>query len=155
RPEYPPQMLREAVYDSDCEGQGPTRRGSLGQSRPSQSTRFPAMRAACRHISQPGRLSSDSIRLGHMAVFGGQLAVGKRRRRSETALADLQLCRRPEITNLSIQRSLEGRPSSTAVDVSGEALVACDDVGVFQNSQHGRHHQITRSEALAVEVGFV
>jgi putative SOS response-associated peptidase YedK len=33
--------------------------------------------------------------------------------------------------------------------------VACDDVGVFQNSQHGRYHQITRSEALAVEVGFV
>ena len=45
--------------------------------------------------------------------------------------------------------------SSTAVDVSGEALVACDDVGVFQYSQHGRHHQITRSEALVVEVGFV
>lgn len=33
-----------------------------------------------------------------------------------------------------------------AYDIGGEALLACDDVGVFQNSQHGRRHQITRGD---------
>src|SRR5260370_3274000 len=65
------------------------------------------------------------------------------------------LCSLPEITNLCIERSPEGRPRGAASDIGGEALLACDAVGVLQNSQHGRHHQITRSEAVTIEVGFV
>ena len=65
------------------------------------------------------------------------------------------LCGLPEITNLRIQRPLEGRPRSAAVYIIGEALVACDDVGVVQDSQDGRHHQITRSETVTVEERFV
>src|ERR1700693_2202722 len=54
-----------------------------------------------------------------------------------------------------ILRWWEGRARGAAFDIGGEALLACDDVGVLQDSQHGRHHQITRSEAVTVEVGFV
>ena len=61
----------------------------------------------------------------------------------------------PEITNLRIERAPEGRPRGAAFDIRGEALLACDDVGVLQDSQHSRHHQITRSEAVTVKVGFV
>src|SRR6478672_4745497 len=68
---------------------------------------------------------------------------------------DLGLCSLPEITNLRIERSLEGRPRGAAFDIGGEALLACDDVGVLQDSQHGRHHQITPSEAVTIEVRFV
>ena len=56
---------------------------------------------------------------------------GTDRRPLRARLADIRLCGRPEIANLSIQRSLERRPSSTADDVSGKVLVACDDVGMF------------------------
>ena len=52
----------------------------------------------------------------------------------------LDLCSVPEIANLRVERTLEGRPRGAAVDVGGEALFACDDVGVLQDSQHGRHH---------------
>src|ERR1700674_5594328 len=65
------------------------------------------------------------------------------------------LCSLPKITHLRIERWLEGRPRGAAFDIGGEALLACDDVGVLQDSQHGRHHQITRSEAVTIEVGFV
>src|SRR2546430_7753191 len=68
---------------------------------------------------------------------------------------NLGLCSLPEITNLRIERALEGRPRGAAFDIRGEALLACDDVGVLQDSQHSRHHQITRSEAVTVKVGFV
>src|SRR5438876_1618854 len=64
------------------------------------------------------------------------------------------LCSLPEITNLRIERSLEGRPRGAASDICGETLLACDNVGVIQDSQHGRHHQITRSETVTIEVGF-
>jgi hypothetical protein len=67
----------------------------------------------------------------------------------------LGLCSLPEITNLRIERSLEGRARGAAFDIGGEALVACDDIGVLEDSQHGRHHQITRSEAVTIEIGFV
>src|ERR1700738_3184145 len=68
---------------------------------------------------------------------------------------NLGLCSLPEITNLRIERALEGRPRGAAFDIRGEALLACDDVGVLQDSQHSRHHQITRSEAVTVKVRFV
>src|SRR6266511_5889913 len=67
---------------------------------------------------------------------------------------NLGLCSLPEITNLRIERALEGRPRGAAFDIGGEALLACDYVGVLQDSQHGRHHQITRSEAVTIEVGL-
>src|SRR6202047_1409288 len=60
-----------------------------------------------------------------------------------------------KMTNLRIERAPEGRPRGAAFDIRGEALLACDDVGVLQDSQHSRHHQITRSEAVTVKVGFV
>jgi hypothetical protein len=68
---------------------------------------------------------------------------------------NLGLCSLPEITNLRIERALEGRPRGAAFDIRGEALLACDDVGVLQDSQRSRHHQITRSEAVTVKVRFV
>src|SRR5437764_4615522 len=68
---------------------------------------------------------------------------------------NLGLCSLPEITNLRIERALEGRPRGAAFDIRGETLLACNDVGVLQDSQHSRHHQITRSEAVTVKVGFV
>src|SRR4051812_21734653 len=68
---------------------------------------------------------------------------------------DFKLCGLPEITNLRIERALEGRPRGAALDIRGEALLACDDVGVLQDSQHSRHHQIARGEAVTVKVGFV
>ena len=47
------------------------------------------------------------------------------------------LCSRSEITNLRVERSPEGSPCGAAFDIGGEALLACDDVGVLQDSQHG------------------
>ena len=65
----------------------------------------------------------------------------------------MSLCS-PEITNLRIECSLEGRPSGAAFDIGGEALLACHDVGMLQDSQRGRH-QITRGETVTIKVGFV
>jgi hypothetical protein len=65
------------------------------------------------------------------------------------------LCGLPEIANLRIECPPEGRPRAAAVYISGETLVACDDVGVVQDSQHGRHHQITRRETVTIEERFV
>jgi dipeptidyl aminopeptidase/acylaminoacyl peptidase len=44
---------------------------------------------------------------------------------------------------------------SRAVDIGGEALVAGNDVGVLQDAQHRRHHEIAGSEALAVKIVLV
>ena len=60
--------------------------------------------------------------------------------RRALVVPDLGLCSVPEIANLRIERTLEGRPRGAALDVGGEALFARDDVGVLQDSQHGRHH---------------
>jgi hypothetical protein len=67
----------------------------------------------------------------------------------------MSLCSLPEITNLRIECSLEGRPSGAAFDIGGEALLACHDVGVLQDSQRGRHHQITRGDTVTIKVRFV
>ena len=61
----------------------------------------------------------------------------------------------PEITDLRIERALEGRPRRAALDVGREAFVALDDVGVLEDAQHGRHHQIASGETIAVEIGLV
>src|SRR6202048_3265077 len=55
---------------------------------------------------------------------------------------NLRLCNLPEITNLRIERALEGRPRGAAFDIRYEALLACDDVGVLQDSQHSRHRHM-------------
>src|SRR5262249_58569437 len=65
------------------------------------------------------------------------------------------LCCLPEIPDLRVVRALEGRPPGAALDVGCEARIACDDVGVLQNPQHRRHHQIAGRETVAIEVGFV
>jgi hypothetical protein len=51
-----------------------------------------------------------------------------------------RLCSIFEISNLRIERTLEGRPRGAALDIGCEAFVARDDVGVFQGTQHRRHH---------------
>src|ERR1700738_3790564 len=66
-----------------------------------------------------------------------------------------RLCGHPEISNLRVQRALEGRPRGAAFDIGCEALVACDDVGVLQDSQHRRHHQIACRETVAIEIRLV
>jgi hypothetical protein len=68
---------------------------------------------------------------------------------------DLGLCSISEITDLRIECSLVGRARGAAFDIGGEAFLACDDIGVLQDSEHSRHHQITRSEAVTIEIGFV
>jgi hypothetical protein len=63
-----------------------------------------------------------------------------------------RLCSVFEISNLRIKRTLEGRPRGAAFDIGCEALVARDDVGVLEGSQHRRHHQIAGREAVAIEI---
>ena len=52
-------------------------------------------------------------------------------RRRALVVPDLGLGSVPEIANLRIERTLEGRPRRATFDVGGEALFACDDVGVL------------------------
>src|SRR5262249_34705490 len=61
----------------------------------------------------------------------------------------------PEVSDLCIEGALEGGPGRAAVDIGGEALVAGDDVGVLEDSQHRRHHEIASREAVAVKIGLV
>jgi hypothetical protein len=56
----------------------------------------------------------------------------------------LLLRRVPEILDLRVERPLEGRPCGAALDISGKAPVARDDIGVLEDSEHYRHHQIAR-----------
>src|SRR5262249_23469961 len=60
-----------------------------------------------------------------------------------------------DISDLRRQRALEGWPRLAARDVVRQPLVALDDVGVIEDAQHGRHHQVASGEALAVEIGLV
>ena len=60
-----------------------------------------------------------------------------------------------EIPHLGVECTLEGRPARTPLDVIRETLVARDDIGVFEDSQHRRHHQIAGREAVPIEIGFV
>src|SRR3989442_5710057 len=53
----------------------------------------------------------------------------------------------PEVSDLCIEGALEGGPRRAAVDIGGEALVAGDDLGVLQDAQHRRHHEIAHSLA--------
>src|SRR5262249_37322797 len=61
----------------------------------------------------------------------------------------------PEVSDLRIEGALEGGPRRAAVDIGGEALVAGDDVGVLEDAQHCRHHEIASREAIAVKIGLV
>src|SRR5262249_9773878 len=65
------------------------------------------------------------------------------------------LCSVLEVSELCLERPPEGGTCRAARDVRGEALVARDDVGVFQDSQHGGHHEIAGREAVPIEVGLV
>src|SRR5207248_1647345 len=51
-------------------------------------------------------------------------------------------CRDPEVSNLRVERALEGRPRRAARDILRETLVAGDNVGVLEDAQHRRHHEI-------------
>src|SRR6185295_10321988 len=64
----------------------------------------------------------------------------------------VQLRSQPEISDLRIECALEGWSRSAALDIGGEALVACHDVCVIQDAQHCRHHQIAGSETIAIQV---
>ena len=72
-----------------------------------------------------------------------------------TFYRNLGLCSFLEVSNLCIERSLEGGSRGAAFDIRGEALIARDDVGVLQDSQHGRHHQIAGGEAVTIEIRLV
>src|SRR5690242_13216816 len=61
----------------------------------------------------------------------------------------------PEVSDLCIEGAFEGGPRRAAVDISGEALVAGNDVGVLQNAQHRRHHEIASSEPVAIKIELV
>ena len=41
------------------------------------------------------------------------------------------------------------------LNTTGEALIAGDDVGVFEDAQHCRHHEIAGGEAVAIKIGLV
>src|SRR5437870_3559655 len=58
----------------------------------------------------------------------------------------IRVCRSSQIGSTH-----EGGPRRAAVDIGGEALVAGDDVGVLQDAQHCRHHEIASREAVAVK----
>src|ERR1700754_1008559 len=60
-----------------------------------------------------------------------------------------------EVSNLRGQRALEGGPRLAARDVVRQTLVALDDVGVVEDAQHGRHHQVAGGEAVTIEIGLV
>src|SRR5579871_979985 len=60
----------------------------------------------------------------------------------------LELRRLLVIANLGIERTREGGSRGTALDVGCQALIACDNVGMPQHSQHSRHHEIPGREAV-------
>src|SRR5262245_3368645 len=70
---------------------------------------------------------------------------------------DLALALRslPKVPELRVERAPECRPCCASLDISCEAPVAGYDVGVAQDAQHGRHHEIARGKAVAVEIGLV
>ena len=63
--------------------------------------------------------------------------------------------RLPEVSKLCIERTLERRPARAPLDVVGKTPVARHDVGVVQDAQNCRHHQIAGREPIAIEIGFV
>ena len=65
-----------------------------------------------------------------------------------------RLCSVFKVSNLRIKRTLEGRSSGAAFDIGCEPLVARDDVGVLEHSEHRRHYQIAGRETVAVEEGL-
>src|SRR5215472_8717655 len=56
-----------------------------------------------------------------------------------------------EIPQLSRQRTLERGPCRAALDIGPEARLARDDVGVIEDAQYRRHHQIASREVLAIQ----
>src|SRR5262245_19571735 len=64
-------------------------------------------------------------------------------------------CSHSEVSYLRIERMPEGRARGAALDIGGKALVARDDVGVLEDPEHRRHHQITSGESVAIEIGLV
>src|SRR3954453_17104609 len=59
----------------------------------------------------------------------------------------------PEVRKLRIQRAPEGGSRSAAVQVCDEARV--EFRGVWMETQHGCHHQITGAEVLSIQEGCV
>jgi hypothetical protein len=74
---------------------------------------------------------------------------------ARAAMHQLRSCSLFEVSNLRIQRTPEGRPRGAAFDIGREALVAGDDVGVIEDPQHRRHHQIAGREVIAIQIRLV
>ena len=64
------------------------------------------------------------------------------------------LRRRSEIAQLRVYCALECGPRGAALYIGGQSRIACDDVSVVKDSEYCRHHQITRSEAVPIEIGL-
>src|SRR4026209_212671 len=103
------------------------------------------------------------VRIGIFPTQKG--SHSKKYARSATTYADASrrwwpstsggLCGVLEVSDLRIERTLESGPRGASFDIGGEALVACDDVGVLQDSEHGAHHEFAGREAVAIEKGLV
>jgi len=50
---------------------------------------------------------------------------------------------------------LKAGRAGAALDIGCEAPVACDDVGVLEDPQYGRHHEVAGGETVAIEIGLV
>jgi hypothetical protein len=61
-------------------------------------------------------------------------------------------CGVPEIAQLGVQGSPEGRAGGAALDVGRQARVG-DEIG--KDAQHCRHHQIAGGKFIAVEIPIV
>ncbi len=98
----------------------------------------------------PGDIATDN--LGKVYVSDRANRVFQISQPELLVLDYRRLCGSLEVLDLRIERALERRPRGAALDVGGEARVARDDVGVLQDAQDGRHHQIAGGEAVAVEI---
>src|SRR6516162_2043695 len=66
-----------------------------------------------------------------------------------------KLRRLPKVAELRLERAPKCRTIRTPIDISRKAPVARHDVGVTQNAQYGRHHQVAGGKAVTVKKGLV